>query len=129
MTGTRPSLNTNSSPIKIELGTDIPKIRPLRPARQALKNAGFEIELEEDLADRPDPIPWYYLLEGDISEAETFWDYITVWRISSWSGKLHGCYAARLAECAYVPQVVMRRACVALSWCRGTCEMWVCVGI
>jgi len=72
---------------QIELGNGIPEMRPLRLARQALKTVGFEIEHEEDLADRPDPIPWYYPLEGDISKAQTFWDYITVWRMS-WSGQI-----------------------------------------
>lgn len=82
---------------QIELGNGIPEMRPLRMAREALKTVGFEIEHEEDLADRPDPIPWYYPLEGDIWKAQTFWDYITVWRMS-WSGKLVSHNAIRLME-------------------------------
>ncbi|KAF8155764.1 delta-sterol C-methyltransferase [Crassisporium funariophilum] len=72
---------------QIELGNGIPEMRPLSMAREALKTVGFQIEHEEDLADRPDPIPWYYPLEGDIRKAQTAWDYVTVWRMS-WSGKL-----------------------------------------
>ena len=72
---------------QIELGNGIPEMRPLAQAREALKRVGFQIEFEEDLAERPDPIPWYYPLEGDISKAQTFWDYLTVWRMS-WSGQL-----------------------------------------
>lgn len=72
---------------QIELGNGIPEMRPLGQAREALKKVGFQIELEEDLAERPDPIPWYYPLEGDIFKAQTFWDYLTVWRMS-WSGQL-----------------------------------------
>lgn len=72
---------------EIELGNGIPEMRPLAKARQALVNVGFTIEHEEDLADRPDAIPWYYPLEGDIRKAQTMWDYFTVWRMS-WSGKL-----------------------------------------
>ncbi|CAE6388803.1 unnamed protein product [Rhizoctonia solani] len=71
----------------IEVGDGIPEMRTIKQARQALKNVGFEILHEEDLADRPDPIPWYYPLEGDIWKAQTAWDYITVWRMS-WSGKV-----------------------------------------
>jgi len=71
---------------QIELGNGIPEMRPLRLAREALQKVGFEIEHEDDLAARPDPIPWYYPLEGDIFKAQTFWDYLTVWRMS-WSGK------------------------------------------
>jgi sterol 24-C-methyltransferase len=82
---------------QIELGNGIPEMRPLRLARQALKTVGFEIEHEEDLADRPDPIPWYYPLEGDISKAQTFWDYITVWRMS-WSGQIVTHNAVRVME-------------------------------
>jgi sterol 24-C-methyltransferase len=82
---------------EIEFGNGIPEMRPLSLARQALKTVGFEIEHEEDLADRLDDVPWYYPLEGDISKAQTFWDYLTVWRMS-WSGKLVTHNAMRLME-------------------------------
>ncbi|KAI6100430.1 S-adenosyl-L-methionine-dependent methyltransferase [Pisolithus croceorrhizus] len=72
---------------QIEIGSGIPELRPMKFARQAMKNVGFQIDHEEDLADRPDEIPWYYPLEGDILKAQTAWDYFTVWRMS-WSGKL-----------------------------------------
>ncbi|EAU81938.1 sterol 24-C-methyltransferase [Coprinopsis cinerea okayama7 len=72
---------------RIELGNGIPEMRPLRQARRALQDVGFKIEHEEDLAARPDPVPWYYPLEGDFSKAQTAWDYLTVWR-TSWSGQL-----------------------------------------
>jgi len=70
---------------KIELGNGIPEMRPLRLAREALNTVGFTVEHEEDLAERPDHVPWYYPLEGDIRKAQTAWDYFTVWRMS-WSG-------------------------------------------
>ncbi|KAI6029674.1 S-adenosyl-L-methionine-dependent methyltransferase [Pisolithus microcarpus] len=82
---------------QIEFGNGIPEMRPLRLARQAMKNVGFQIEHEEDLADRPDEVPWYYPLEGDISKAQTAWDYFTVWRMS-WSGKLVTHTAIRFME-------------------------------
>jgi len=66
-------------------------------AREALKTVGFQIEHEEDLAARPDPIPWYYPLEGDVRKAQTFWDYFTVWRMS-WSGMLVSHTAIRMME-------------------------------
>lgn len=58
----------------IEVGDGIAEMRSLEAARKALLSVGFEIEHEEDLADRPDPIPWYYPLEGDIRKAQTLWD-------------------------------------------------------
>ncbi|KAG6885415.1 hypothetical protein C0993_001931 [Termitomyces sp. T159_Od127] len=89
---------------EIELGNGIPEMRPLRLAREALKTVGFTVEHEEDLATRPDPIPWYYPLEGDISKAQTFWDYFTVWRMS-WSGKLVTHNAIRVLEwLGFVPK-------------------------
>jgi sterol 24-C-methyltransferase len=72
---------------EIEFGNGIPEMRPLAKSREALKAVGFTIEHEEDLAERPDDVPWYYPLEGDIFKAQTVWDYVTVWRMS-WSGKL-----------------------------------------
>ncbi|THH05214.1 hypothetical protein EW145_g4958 [Phellinidium pouzarii] len=71
---------------QIEIGNGIPEMRPLAKAREALVKVGFQIEHEEDLAERPDVVPWYYPLEGDLRKAQTVWDYFTVWRMS-WSGK------------------------------------------
>ena len=71
----------------IEFGNGIPEMRPIQKSREALQSVGFVIEHEEDLAERPDSVPWYYPLEGDIRKAQTVWDYLTVWRLS-WSGKL-----------------------------------------
>jgi sterol 24-C-methyltransferase len=82
---------------QIELGNGIPEMRPLSMARDALKSVGFQIEHEEDLAARPDPIPWYYPLEGDIWKAQTFWDYFTVWRMS-WSGMIVSHNTIRMME-------------------------------
>lgn len=82
---------------RIEFGNGIPEMRKLSVARDALKNVGFEIEHEEDLAARPDEVPWYYPLEGDIWKAQTVWDYFTVWRMS-WSGKLVTHNAMRVME-------------------------------
>ena len=72
-------------------------MRPICKSRQALLSVGFEIEHEEDLAERPDEVPWYYPLEGDIWKAQTAWDYFTVWRMS-WSGKFMTHNVIRLLE-------------------------------
>ena len=82
---------------EIELGNGIPEMRSISAAREAMKKVGFTIEHEEDLADRPDEVRWYYPLEGDIWKAQTAWDYFTVWRMS-WSGKLVTHTALRLME-------------------------------
>ncbi|KAL1697011.1 S-adenosyl-L-methionine-dependent methyltransferase [Schizophyllum commune] len=72
---------------EIEFGNGIPEMRPIAAARDAVTAVGFELQHEEDLAERPDPVPWYYPLEGNIGNAQTAWDYFTVWRMS-WSGML-----------------------------------------
>jgi sterol 24-C-methyltransferase len=81
----------------IEIGNGIPEMRPLHQARQALLSVGFVIEHEEDLAERPDEVRWYYPLEGDIFKAQTLWDVFTVWRMS-WSGKCVTHSALRIME-------------------------------
>ncbi|KAJ7915658.1 delta-sterol C-methyltransferase [Mycena leptocephala] len=67
---------------ELELGNGIPEMRTIAAARKALQTVGFELQHDEDLADRPDVVPWYYPLEGDVRKAQTFWDYLTVLRIS-----------------------------------------------
>lgn len=61
-------------------------MRTIANARNALKSVGFELQHEDDLANREcivnfyayspggDAIPWYYPLEGDIFKAQTVWD-------------------------------------------------------
>ncbi|ORY23039.1 S-adenosyl-L-methionine-dependent methyltransferase [Naematelia encephala] len=67
----------------IEAGDGIAEMRTLTDARKALQAVGFEILHEEDLADRQDVVPWYYPLEGDIFKAQTLWDMVTVFRMST----------------------------------------------
>lgn len=62
----------------IEVGDGIPEMRSIDACRKALKNVGFEILHEEDLADRGDEIKWYYPLEGDIRKCQNLWDVVTV---------------------------------------------------
>lgn len=72
---------------RIELGNGIPQMRTVSSSLAALKTVGFEILHQEDLAERPDPVQWYYPLEGDWRKAQTMWDMFTCWR-TSWSGRL-----------------------------------------
>lgn len=81
----------------IEIGNGIPEMRPLKLAHQAVCDVGFKVEHVEDLAERPDAIPWYYPLEGDIRKAQTLWDLVLVWRTST-SGKFVTHTGLRLLE-------------------------------
>lgn len=51
-------------------------------AEQALKNVGFEVEYQKDLADVDDDIPWYYPLAGDLKYCQSLGDLYTVFRTS-----------------------------------------------
>ncbi|KAK6462263.1 ergosterol biosynthesis [Scheffersomyces coipomensis] len=66
----------------IEVGDGIPKMYKREVAEQALKNVGFKVEYEQDLADKEDEIPWYYPLSGELKYCQTFGDYFTVFRTS-----------------------------------------------
>lgn len=67
----------------IEIGDGIPKMYSEKVARDALKSVGFEIELEQDLADMDDDIPWWYPLSGDWKYVQTFGDLLTFARTST----------------------------------------------
>jgi sterol 24-C-methyltransferase len=44
---------------------DAPPLREASAAVEAMKAAGFELEVSEDLAERPGWIPWYYPIDGN----------------------------------------------------------------
>jgi sterol 24-C-methyltransferase len=63
---------------EIEIGTGVPELRHISKSRKALINVGFQIEQEEDLAERPDSVRWFYPLEGNILKAQSLWDILLV---------------------------------------------------
>ncbi|CEJ01591.1 Putative Sterol 24-C-methyltransferase [Rhizopus microsporus] len=62
---------------EVEIGNGIPKMRTAQECVQALKNVGFEVVMNYDLADMGDAIQWYYPLEGDIRKCQTLKDVFT----------------------------------------------------
>lgn len=66
----------------IEVGDGIPKMYKREVAEQALKNVGFDVEYEKDLANMDDEIPWYYPLAGKWKYAQNLGDYVTLFRTS-----------------------------------------------
>ncbi|SCW02818.1 LAFE_0F14950g1_1 [Lachancea fermentati] len=67
---------------EIELGDGIPKMFPADVAREALRNVGFEVLEEKDLADNEDKVPWYYPLSGEWKYVQTIGDLATFFRTS-----------------------------------------------
>ena len=74
----------------IEQGDGISNMVKISEALAAMKAVGFELELHEDLAERPDATPWYYPLAGDFSMMGSIWDFFTVARMTTWGrGAIH----------------------------------------
>lgn len=66
----------------IEQGDGISNMVKISEGLDAIKAAGFELLHHEDLADRPDAIPWYYPLAGQFKHMQTVWDFLTVLRMT-----------------------------------------------
>ncbi|CAG8452512.1 10013_t:CDS:2 [Acaulospora morrowiae] len=67
----------------VEYADGIPELFSTKVAEQSLRNVGFEVEVATDLAVNDDFVTWYYPLEGNFSDAQTFWDFFTVFRMTS----------------------------------------------
>lgn len=68
----------------IEQGDGISNMVKIDVALDAIKAAGFELLIAEDLANRPDEIPWYYPLAGSWKHMASIWDALTIVRMTWW---------------------------------------------
>lgn len=68
----------------IEEGDGISNMVKISEGVQAMKDAGFDLLHHEDLAQRPDPIPWYYPLAGQWKYVQTAFDVFTIARMTWW---------------------------------------------
>ncbi|KAK5108955.1 Delta(24)-sterol C-methyltransferase [Meristemomyces frigidus] len=66
----------------IEQGDGIANMEKIEVALAAMKAAGFTLELNEDMADRPDELPWYWPLSGDLRYMQSIWDLPTLARMT-----------------------------------------------
>ncbi|KAF2871871.1 S-adenosyl-L-methionine-dependent methyltransferase [Massariosphaeria phaeospora] len=66
----------------IEIGNGISNMEKIEVALKAMKAAGFEMEHNEDLADRDDAIPWYWPLSGQLKYITTLGDIPTIVRMT-----------------------------------------------
>lgn len=66
----------------IEQGNGISNMVKISEALAAIKAAGFELELHEDLAKRPDATPWYYPLAGDFKYMGSIYDIFPIVRMT-----------------------------------------------
>lgn len=68
----------------IEQGDGISNMMTATDALDAIKAAGFELQHAEDLAERPDAIPWYYPLAGSWEHMSSLGDMFTIARMTWW---------------------------------------------
>ncbi len=66
----------------IEQGDGISNMEKIEVGVKAMKAAGFELEVNEDLADRDDPMPWYWPLSGDMRYLGSISDFFTIVRMT-----------------------------------------------
>lgn len=74
----------------IEEGDGISNMEKIDVALAAIKAAGFELEMNEDLAERPDVSPWYYPISGDFKMMGSVFDFFTILRMTRFGrGAVH----------------------------------------
>ena len=89
MTGKYDNDNLDHREIRlgIEQGDGIANMAKASEAVRAIQAAGFELLVHEDLADRPDPFPWYWALDsGSWYHAQTLGDLLSTFRMT-WLGR------------------------------------------
>lgn len=88
----------------IEVGDGIPKMYKKEVADKALRNVGFEIIYEKDLADNNDEIPWYAPLAGDWKYVQTIGDLWTYFRTSATGRKITTLTVGALEKVGFAPK-------------------------
>jgi sterol 24-C-methyltransferase len=66
----------------IELGDGISNMEKISVAVDAMKTAGFQLEVNEDMADRDDELPWYWPISGQLKYMQSIWDFPTLVRMT-----------------------------------------------
>ncbi|KAF1974728.1 S-adenosyl-L-methionine-dependent methyltransferase, partial [Bimuria novae-zelandiae CBS 107.79] len=66
----------------MERGNGIACIRISTEAKEAMKTAGFTVEVAEDLAEHEDPLPWWYFCDGATQHAHSVSDWFRVGKLS-----------------------------------------------
>lgn len=98
----------------IEVGDGIPKMYKDDVAKEGLKNVGFEIVYQKDLADVGDEIPWYYPLTGEWKYVQSLGDLFTFFRTSKW-GRVVTMEATGLLEKLHIAPKGSKKVTVALE--------------
>ncbi|KAM0275028.1 hypothetical protein ACHAQH_007634 [Verticillium albo-atrum] len=81
----------------IEQGDGISNMCKVEEALAAMKAAGFEMVINEDLAAGDDEYPWWWPMAGDLSYLQYAFDFFTIARMTKW-GRFVAHNAAGLLE-------------------------------
>lgn len=85
------NLNHREIRLGIEQGDGISNMCKVQEALDAMKAAGFDLLRHEDMADRPDPYPWYWPLSGEMKYMQSVFDVFTLVRMTHWGRTIaHG---------------------------------------
>ncbi|KAK1758287.1 sterol 24-C-methyltransferase erg-4 [Echria macrotheca] len=68
--------------LAIEVGNGISNMVTVSEGLSAMKEVGFELLHHEDLAARPDSIPWYWGIAGEMKYMQSYLDFFTVFRMT-----------------------------------------------
>jgi sterol 24-C-methyltransferase len=94
----------------IEQGNGISNMVRISEGIAAIKAAGFELELHEDMAKRPDATPWYYPLAGDFKMMGSIWDFLTIARMTKWGRGLTNKFVGALETVGIAPSGTQKTA-------------------
>lgn len=94
----------------IEQGNGISNMVPISEGIAAIKAAGFELEMHQDLAKRADCTPWYYAIAGDFSMMGSVWDVLTIARMTKWGRGLTHRFIGVLESLSIAPSGMQKTA-------------------
>ncbi|KAL4932347.1 sterol 24-C-methyltransferase [Aspergillus undulatus] len=94
----------------IEQGDGISNMVKVSEGLKAIKDAGLELLHNEDLADRPDDIPWYYPLAGSFKHMTSPWDFFTIARMTWWGRGLVHRFVGAMETIKLIPKGTQKTA-------------------
>ncbi|RDW67235.1 sterol 24-C-methyltransferase [Aspergillus mulundensis] len=94
----------------IEQGDGISNMVKVSEGLAAIEKAGLELLHNEDLADRPDAIPWYYPLAGSFKHMTSPWDFFTIARMTWWGRGLVHRFVGAMETIKLIPRGTQKTA-------------------
>ena len=106
--------NSNEHHRKIRLGIEqgdgISNMVKISEALAAIKAAGFELELHEDLSKRPDAAPWYYPIAGEFKYMGSILDFYLIGRMTKFGRGLAHSVMGLMEMVGLAPSGTMKTA-------------------